>query len=53
MLELDLILNSFLDNYLHSFTNKEIDTMLLLLDLEDRVLYDMLFSNKTMPTSNH
>ncbi len=51
MLELDLLLNRFLDKHYDSFDTETESSLISLLDYPDQVLHDLLVSGAT-PTDN-
>ena len=44
--EMDLLLGNFVDKYIHTFNDQELEELLLLLNIDDKILNDWYMRNK-------
>ena len=44
--EMDLLLGNFVDKYIHTFNDQELEELLLLLNIDDKILNDWYMHNK-------
>ena len=43
--EMDILLGTFVDKYIHTFHNKDLEELDKILNIEDGILYDLYFGN--------